>query len=147
MQSKKNGRTMGTEDYKYILDSLSLLQIGSRYTYRDLLDNIDVSYKYRCIIKQILLQEVDQDTTLESHLYYMKPEDESCRVYRQLKAKIRIYVPQTKKGFLGKVETPYEERTLSPEELASITPQQKEMMGIIVAELQLSKVGLLTFVV
>ena len=75
-------------DYKYVLDSLSVLQLGSRFTYRELLDDIEISYKFRCIIKQHILQEVDADTTLESHLYYLSDVDESFRVYQQLKVKI-----------------------------------------------------------
>ncbi len=138
---------MNDNDYKYILDSLSLLQLGSRYTYRELLENIDISYKYRCIIKKIILQEVAEDTTLESHLYYMQPDSESCRAYQQLRARIRVYVPIRKKHLGGREEVSYEERVLTPEELAAITPQQKELMGMIVSELQLSKMGLMNFVV
>lgn len=138
---------MGDADYKYMLDSLSVLQIGARYTYRELLDDTEVSYKFRCIIKQHILQEVADDTTLESHLYYLAPGDESCRIYRQLKAKIRVYVRKEKTNRKGDTEILFEERTLTPEELASIRPQQKELMGMIIAELQISKVGLMSFVV
>lgn len=138
---------MKENDYKYILDSMTAVQIGSRFTYQELLDNIDLSYKYRCIIKQILFQEVAPETTLESHFYYMRPEDESCRVYQQLRSKIRIYVPVEKKHFGGKVSTEYEERVLSAAELASISPEQKKLMGLMIAEIQISRMGLMTFVV
>ncbi len=138
---------MGDNDYKYILDSLSVLQLGARFTYRELLDNIEISYKYRCIIKQHILQEVDPDTTLESHLYYLAKEDESCRIYQQLRAKIRIYVRKESVNRKGETEVLYEERTLTPQELASIRPEQKKWMGMIIAELQISKMGLMTFVV
>ncbi len=139
--------SMENNSYKYILDSLSTLQLGSHYTYRELLDDIEISYKFRCIIKQYFLQNIDADTTLESHLYYMKPQDESCRIYQQLKARIRIYVPKEKVHRNGETTCEYEERTLKPEELASISPHQKEMMGIMISELQISKMGLMTFVV
>lgn len=138
---------MDSNSYKYILDSLSVLQIGSHYTYRELLEDVGISYKYRCIIKQYFLQDMDADTTLESHLYHMKPQDEDCRIYQQLKARVRIYVPKEKKHRNKETTREYEERTLKVEELASITPQQKEMMGIMISELQISKVGLMTFVV
>lgn len=138
---------MKENDYKYILDSMTAIQIGSRYTYQELLDDIDLSYKYRCIIKKILLQEVDAGTTLESHLYYMRPEDESCRIYQQLKSKIRLYVPKQKKHLGGKVSTEFEERVLTAEELSSISPEQKKLMGLMIAELQISRMALMTFVV
>jgi hypothetical protein len=134
-------------DYKYVLDSLSVLQLGSRFTYRELLDDIEISYKFRCIIKQHILQEVDADTTLESHLYYLSDVDESFRVYQQLKVKIRIYVRKKRMNRKGEEEISFEERTLTPGELVCLRPEQKKMMGIIIAELQLSKVGLMSFVV
>lgn len=129
------------------MENMSVLQIGAKYSYRELVDDIDLSYKYRCIIKQLLLQEVDADTTIESHLYYMKPQDESCRIYRQLRAKIRIYVPKVKKHPGGRTDTEFEERVLTAEELASISPEQKTLMGMMISELQLSKMGLMTFVI
>ena len=129
------------------MENMSVLQIGAKYSYRELVDDIDLSYKYRCIIKQLLLQEVDADTTIESHLYYMKPQDESCRIYRQLRAKIRIYVPKVKKQLGGRTDTEFEERVLTAEELASISPEQKTLMGMMISELQLSKMGLMTFVI
>lgn len=138
---------MKETDYRYIMENMSVLQIGAKYSYRELVDDIDLSYKYRCIIKQLLLQEVDADTTIESHLYYMKPQDESCRIYRQLRAKIRIYVPKVKKHLGGRTDTEFEERVLTAEELTSISPEQKTLMGMMISELQLSKMGLMTFVI
>ena len=38
------------------MENMSVLQIGAKYSYRELVDDIDLSYKYRCIIKQLLLQ-------------------------------------------------------------------------------------------
>ena len=138
---------MAQNDYKYILESLSFLQVGARYTYAELQDDIDFSYKFRCIIKQIFLKEIDPDTTIESHLYYMSAEDESCRVLSLIKAKIRLYVPITKKHAGGRSSTEYEERILTPEELASITPEQKQMMNMMIFELQISKLGLMTYAI
>ena len=137
---------MAENDYKYILDELTILHVGVRWAYRELQDNIDFSYKFRCIIKKIILQEVDPDTTIESHLYYMKPEDESCKVLTLLKTKVRLYVP-VKKEHRGKVTTSYEERVLSTGELASLSPEQKEKMGIMLSELQISKMGLMTYAI
>ena len=47
---------MKETDYRYIMENMSVLQIGAKYSYRELVDDIDLSYKYRCIIKQLLLQ-------------------------------------------------------------------------------------------
>lgn len=134
------------QDYKYILDNLSFVQIGSHYTYDELEENFDLSYKYRCIIKQIILQEVDGSTTLESHLYYMKPQEESTKVYARLKVKIRAYYPVTRDKKNGERQTVYREKVYRAEELAALTPQEKNRQGLIISEIQIPKVGLMTFV-
>lgn len=138
---------MAENDYKYILESLSTIQVGARYAYSELQDNVDFSYKFRCIIKKTFLSEVSADTTIESHLYYMKPEDESCGVLSLIKSKIRLYVPRQKKGRGGRIVTEYEERILTPKELASISPEQKTAMGMMIFELQINKLGLMSYAV
>ena len=102
-------------DYKYIMEGLTEIAVGTRYTYAELEDNPELSYKFRCIIKRFFEQEVGRETSLESHLYYMKPEDESCRIYAQIKAKIRVYCPVTGKSF-GRTKTIYKEQILKADE-------------------------------
>ena len=138
---------MAESDYKYILESLSTIQVGARYTFAELQDNVDFSYKFRCIIKRTFLAEVAPDTTLESHLYYMKPEDESCEILTLIKSKIRLYVPRQKKGRGGRTVTEYEERVLTPKELSSISPEQKKAMGMMIFELQINKLGLMSYAI
>ncbi|MDD6715475.1 MAG: hypothetical protein PUF49_03765 [Firmicutes bacterium] len=131
-------------DYKYIMEGLTDIAVGARYTYAELEDNPELSYKFRCIIKRFFEQEVGRETSLESHLYYMKPEDESCRIYTQIKAKVRVYCPVTSKSS-GRTKTIYKEQTLAADELSKIPLSEKNRRGMIVHELQLSKLGLMTF--
>ena len=121
-------------DYKYIMEGLTEIAVGTRYTYAELEDNPELSYKFRCIIKRFFEQEVGRETSLESHLYYMK----------QIKAKIRVYCPVTGKSF-GRTKTIYKEQILKADELSKIPLSEKNRRGMIVHELQLSKLGLMTF--
>jgi hypothetical protein len=131
-------------DFQYIIDDLYAVTIGAKLSYAQLMDNEDLSYKYRCIIKRYFLQEVADDTTLESHFYYMAPDAQSTEIYDRMRTKVRIYYPVTRtKG--GRSETVYEERVMKPSELAAIPPASKEKMGIIVHEVEISKRGLMNY--
>ena len=138
---------MKDTDYRYILENMTAIQIGAKYTYRELVDDIDLSYKYRCIIKQILLQEVDADTTLESHLYYMTQDQFSYRTYKQLKARVKISVLREKKTLFGGTKVSYQTETVKLDTFTQWNLAQKKKQGVIVQELILSKLALMTFTV
>ena len=132
-------------DFKYIMFDLSTIFIGARYTYQDLVENESVSFKLQTILHRYLLTEVTPETTLESHFYYLKPEDFAYQVYEQLKTRVRVSVPEDKKGFGGRTERVYKERTMKLCELAALSPSEKKERGILIREIQISKLGLLGF--
>lgn len=131
-------------DYRYILDNLSELALGARYQYGELVDNIDLSYKYRCIIKRFILQEVEPGTTLESHFYCMTRGTVSYEIYQQLHTKVRCYVRKRRKGLLGS-SSRYEEAILSVEELADLSPEDKLRRRLLIAEIQIPKMRLMSY--
>ncbi len=133
------------KDYKYIMDDLSRLQIGSHFTYKELADNEDLSYKYRSIIKRFIEREVEEDTTLESHFYYLQKDSNSNDIYKRLKTKVRSYIPTRKKRFGGGFDTVYKEELMDVADFCEMTPEIKKNKGLMIAEIQMSKVGLMTY--
>lgn len=131
-------------DYRYILDNLTELAVGARYSYAELADNIDLSYKYRCIIKRFIEQEVDPQTTLESHFYCMTPDSQSYEIYRQIHTKVRCYVRNKHKALFGS-RTRYEEIVLPVEELAAMSVDDKMRKRLFIAEIQIPKVRLMSY--
>jgi len=93
------------------------------------------------------LKDVEQDTTLESHFYYMTPDTFSYKTYQELKIKIKVSIPQQKKTFTGKVQTVYKDKVYTLKEFVEINLAKKKQMGIIVREIVFSKLGLMTFTV
>lgn len=130
-------------DYRYIIDDLSHLAVGSRYRYEELMDNIDLSYKYRCIIKRFLLREVDPSITIESHFYCMTADSESYEIYRQLQTKVRCYVKSHKKRLFGSQR--YEERFMPLEELVAMSVEEKRSRRLLIAEIQMTKMRLMNY--
>lgn len=134
-------------DFKYILQDTGSIYLGARFSYAELLEEEMIAFKLKTIIAQYLLKDVEQDTTLESHFYYMTPDTFSYKTYLELKVKIKVSIPQQKKTFTGKVQTVYKDKIYTLKEFVEINLAKKKQMGIIVREIVFSKLGLMTFTV
>lgn len=136
------------EDYKYSMQDTARLYVGSKYTFGELLEEEDLSFKFRLIMERYILPEADREDTLESHLYYLVPDSFLVKVYRQMKARVKVNVIEEKKpvfrrkeeGQTGKKR--YVTKQFTVEELADIPPAQKEKLGFVIQELSVSKLAL-----
>ena len=133
------------QDFKYVLQDVRTLSLGVKYTYEELLKDDRVPFKFQAVITQYLLKETSPDTTLESEFYYMKPGTFIYDVYRQLKARAKIRTQTVKKTMFGKEKIVYKEETLTVEELAAMNLAIKKAAGLMIEEIELSKLGLMTF--
>ena len=139
------------EDYKYSMQDTSRLYVGSKYTFRELLDEDEISFKFRLIMERYILPEADREDTLETHLYYLAPDSFLVKVYKQMKARVKVNVIEEKKPFFGGSrgrtahvpEKRYVTKQLTVEELAGIPPAEKERQGCVIQELSVSKLALL----
>lgn len=134
-------------DFKYVMFDLSTIYVGALYTYRDMMDNEMVNFKLKTILERYLLEDISPDTSFESHFYYMQPGDFAYKVYEQLRTKVRVNVPVQSKGLGGKSSVHYKEKVMKLAELAALTPAEKQAQGILIREIQISKLGLMTFTV
>ena len=131
------------EDFKYSMQDTGRIYVGSRYTFRELLEAEDIPFKFRLIMDKYILPEADREDTLETHLYYLSPDSFLVKIYQQMKARVKVNVIEEKKTLLGKRKKQYVTRQLSVEELAAIPPARKESQGLVVQELSVSKLALL----
>ena len=56
------------ENFKYSMQDVSRVYVGSKYTFEELLDDEDLLFKFRMIVERYILPEADLQDTLESHL-------------------------------------------------------------------------------
>lgn len=75
------------EDYKYSMQDTSRVYVGCKYTFAELLEAEEVMFKFRMIVQKYIASEYDPEDTLETQLYYLKPEDFLVKLYRQMKAR------------------------------------------------------------
>lgn len=128
------------EDYKYSMQDVARLYVGSKYTFRELLDEEELSFKFRLVMQRYILPEADMEDTLETHLYYLPQDSFLVKVYKQMKAKVRVNVIEEKKSGQRRYVT----KVLTVEELAAIPPEKKEQQGCVIQELSISKLALAT---
>ncbi len=129
------------DDFKYYMQDIERNYFGARYNYNELLNNEMVPFKFKTIINKYLKDDVELDTALESHFYYMTTETYDYRIYKQLKARVRVsQYKNSKDSSKG-----FKEKIYKIEELVRISPEEKEQKGIIIRELIISKLALFAF--
>lgn len=129
------------EDFKYCMQDMERDYFGARYTYQELMQNELVPFKFKTIIERYLVRDIDRDTSLESHFYHMTKENPEYRVYRQLKARVRVTQIKNRKSG----QTEYTEKVYTLEQLTALSQEKKLEKGIAIREIILSKLALFAF--
>lgn len=138
------------EDFKYVMMDTAFLYLGAKYNYGEIVENEDIPFKFRTIIEHYILPEMDAETTLESHFYFMGKSEFSYKTYQQLKIKVKVSRLITKKPFLGFIGRPkrvYRSEIIPLAKFVEMTKAQKEQDGILIQEISVSKLALMSFVV
>ncbi len=133
------------EDNKYSMQDTGNLYIGAKYTLEDIIEEEEITFKFRLIVERYILPEADLQDTLESHLYYLDPKSFLVKIYKQLKAKVKINIIEEKRSLKGGVKRQYTTKMVTVEELATMSVEEKEAQGVVVQELRMSKLALMAF--
>lgn len=137
---------MENKDYKYTMADYSNIYLGAKFTYRDVLEHPDVNFKLKAIIERYFLNELDPDTTLESHFYYMTKDEFAAKTYEQLKVKVKFNILEEKKGLFGKSKNVYVSKTLPIRKFMEINLAKKKAGGVVISEIAFPKFALMGFV-
>ena len=145
ISKKSNLLEQGT--YKYSLQDTAKVYIGAKYTFAELLDQDEVAFKFRLIVERYILaeKEVDPQDTLETHLYYLKPDSFLVKIYDRIKARVKINIIEEKKRIFGRGKKRYVTKELNIRELVAMTPEEKEAKGVVIQEISMSKLALAAF--
>lgn len=137
---------MENKDYKYTMADYSNIYLGAKFTYRDVLEHPDVNFKLKAIIERYFLNDLDPDTTLESHFYYMTKDEFAAKTYEQLKVKVKFNILEEKKGLFGKSKNVYVSKTLPIRKFMEINLAKKKAGGVVISEIAFPKFALMGFV-
>lgn len=131
------------EDYKYCMQDTSRVYVGCKYTFAELLEDEDVMFKLRLVMRQYILPEADLEDTLETHLYYLDSGSFLVKLYDRMKARVKVNVIEEKKSLFGKRKKEYVTKQMDIRTLTGMTPSQKEAVGLVIQELAVSKLALM----
>lgn len=131
------------EDYKYSMQDTGRLYVGCKYTLGEILEAEDILFKFSMIVERYIVPEADREDTLETHLYYLEKESFLVRIYRQMKARIKVNIIEEKRSLFGKRKKQYVTRILTIDELVAMSPAEKQEKGLVVQELSVSKLALM----
>ena len=128
-------------DYKYIMQDVSSIYLGAKYTYEELTENEEIPFKIKSLVNRYIKQELSEEgVSLESHFDYMEEKGFAYQTFLQLKTKVRISILEQKKRRKG--EPAYVSRTLKLQDFVKIPPDEKEEKGILIQEISFSKLAL-----
>lgn len=133
------------DDFKYYMQDTSLVYLGAKFSYAEILGQEMVNFKFKSIVEHYILKDTDPETTLESQLYYMTPDQFSYKTYTQLKARIKVSMLVQKRKLFGGMKTSYENKVLKLDELVEMNLARKKQCGMVIQELILSKLALMAF--
>ncbi len=135
------------EDYKYVMYDTAFVYIGAKYSYREIIEDEEISFKIRTIMERYIVPDSGIETTLESDLYYMTEKDLVYRTLMQLKCKLKISRLVVKKNFWGKSERRYETIMIPLAQFVKLSKEEKEKDGVFIQELVINKLALMSFMV
>lgn len=144
---KEEREIIQDNDFKYVLNDTGYIYIGARFSYKEMLEEEMIAFKLKTIISQYILKDVDEETTLESHFYYLTSDSFAYKTYRELKVKIKVSVPKEKRSLTGRVRYIYQDKVYTLKEFEELNLARKKQLGLIVREVIISKMGLMTFAV
>lgn len=137
---------MENKDYKYTMADFSNIYLGAKFTYREIIEHPEVSFKLKAVIERYFLTDLDADTSLESHFYYMEPSQFAAKTYLQLKVKVKFNILEERKGLFGKGERVYTTKILPIHKFMEINLAKKKAGGVVIQEIVFPKMALLSFV-
>lgn len=90
---------MGNQDFKYVIQDTSFTQLGSRYTYEEMLMSDRVPFKFQSIIQLYILKSADPTFEIGQHILALTEDDFTYNVYRNLKIKVSFCEPKKLGGY------------------------------------------------
>lgn len=127
-------------DYKYIMQELSTLYIGAKYTYDEMIEAQEVPFKVKTLINTYIKPELQgEDLSIESHFYYMDGSGFAYQTFLQLKTRVRFSILRDKGPRQGSYVTKMEKL----QDFIKMSPAEKEARGVFIQEIGISKLALM----
>ncbi|MCD8067632.1 MAG: hypothetical protein LUE87_01815 [Lachnospiraceae bacterium] len=136
---------MEYRDYRYVMQDTGKLYVGGKFSLGDLAQERDVPFKFQAILNTYVMKEVDPETTIESLFYYMEGSGMVYQTFLNLRTKVKASEKREIKKFRGGTKTEYREQIYSLDDFIAIPVAEKMKKGMLIQEIQCSKMAILGF--
>lgn len=143
--SRITEKTIQYQDFKYVMQDVGNIYLGAKFTYEDIMDREDISFKIKAVMEHYVLKDIAMDTSLESHFFYMKPQEFAARTYEQLRAGVKVSELKSRKQSGKKEKITYTDKVYKISDFMEMSPEEKKRRGIMIQEISISKLALMTF--
>ncbi len=143
--SRLTEKTVAYQDYKYVMQDTGNIYLGAKFTYEEIMDREDVSFKMKAVMEHYVLKDIAVGTSLESHFFYMKPKEFAARTYEQLKVKVKVSELKTGKRAEEKRKATYTDKVYKICDFLELSEEEKRQKGMMIQEISISKLALMTF--
>lgn len=134
---------MQNNDFKYVIQDITHVYMGAKYTYGELMEKDEVPFKLRAIISHYMLKEVGEDTTVESHIFHMGDKELSYMVYKQMRVKFRLKIWEKADGKKQKKDG-YVSKTYVIEDIVGNFALKECLNEPIIEEIVFTKIGIMS---
>lgn len=134
------------DDYKYCLSEMSSTNIGSRLSYKEILLNERVPFKFQQIVRIYILRELMLDNKTESeaneltlgeHFTAIRKDSLIYDVYQRLRIKVRFFEPAKNGG--------YKFKSLRLKNFIEYIEARGAVEDIFIQEINISNLALMAF--
>lgn len=136
---------MENRDFKYVMMDSGNLYLGARLSYREVLEEEMCPFKMKTIITRYLITEHQEESSIESILYYLDEGSFEYQVFEQLRIKIKVMIRSEKKGLFQKNKLVFGEKLLSLKELVALSENEKKSRKLLITEMVVPKLSLMSF--
>lgn len=131
---------MAENDFKYVLQDVTKIYVGAKFTYQEMMDKDEIPFKLKAILSHYMLKEVAADTTPENHVFYIQENDLSYMVYKQLRAKFKMDFPMLSKKGSWQYKSEYH----TIEEIVSNKEWHEKKDQIVIEEMIITKMHIMS---
>ena len=130
------------DDFKYVIQDTSHVYFGKELTYDEMMEKDDVPFKFKAIISNYFLKDVDGNIKMADHLLTCDEKTFSYKIFNQLKIEIKYFYKEESKGLFGKTKEKFLHKTCKASELKNII-EKFENGEALVEEISISKLALM----
>lgn len=130
---------LNEDDYKYVIQDFSNYYIGARFSYKELAENDNTPGRLKDALYRVFYKEVDQDMTLEEHLFHLNESSMCHLAFSQLRIRIKVTSLTLKEDKKGNLKESYETKDYSLDEFLKEKENWEDFDQYLIQEISFKK--------